>query len=112
MEFTEPAMAHRRFIYWVARPWLVREHARTIDEPSSMAPRWLALPILNCELLTIHLTDGTWLALREPQPSHTVAGLAVEYGWLSWGHLPKNLGWRLRYSVPEYLYVIAVWKKP
>jgi len=78
MEFTEPATAHRRYIYWVARPWLVREHARTIDEPSSMAPRWLALPILNCELLTIHLTDGTWLALREPQPSHPVAGLAVE----------------------------------
>jgi len=108
MVFTEPATAHRRYIYWVARTWLVREHARTIDEPSSMAPRWLALSILKCEPLTIHLTDGTWLALREPQPSHLFAGLAVEYGWFSWGHLPNNLGWRLGYFVPEYLYLNAV----
>ena len=74
--------------------------ARTIDEPSLMAPRWITLLILKCEPLTMHLTDGTWLALREPQPSHPIAGLVVEHGWFSWGHLPKNLRWRFRYSVP------------
>jgi len=73
-----------------------------------MAPLWLALPILKCEPLTIHLTDGTWLALCEPQPNHPVAGLEVECGWFNSGHLPKNLEWRLGYSVPEYLNLNAV----
>ena len=108
MEFTGLATVHQQYICWMAHIWLVREHTRIIDEPSSMAPRWLALPILKCEPLTIHLTDGTWLALREPQPSHPVAGLVVGYGWFSWGHLPENLGWRLRYFGTEYLYLIAV----